>query len=325
MSLSDTHVAEPAAPLAAQPDAAFTGERGIGRRLGVLIRRELWEHRAVWIAPLVTALLLIACAFPATIQLPHFNSEGGPAPANLQVYAAIQWASFVPQFILMAIVLNFYLLDCLYAERKDRSILFWKSLPVSDGLTVTSKLVTALLVVPLGTFVLTAMANLAIIGILNIRAHFGQLDLHTAGWDALAWLKVEAMILVALLMSALWFAPVAAYFALLSAWARRAVFLWATLPPLVGIYVEWAALRSHHLLEFLEYRSFGIWHTMKLAQAIREAATLPDPSQTVALAGDFSAMHVTDAVLNIDLWLGIVAAVALGYLAARIRRYRDDT
>jgi ABC-2 type transport system permease protein len=64
-------------------------------------------------------------------------------------------------YVAAAIVGAFIALDCLYAERKDRSILFWKSLPVSDGLTVLSKFLVIVAVAPLGIFLLAAVSDLS--------------------------------------------------------------------------------------------------------------------------------------------------------------------
>src|SRR5206468_10746510 len=49
----------------------------------------------------------------------------------------------------------FYCLDALYGERRDRSILFWKSLPVSDVMAVLSKLAIPIVILPLLSFAVT--------------------------------------------------------------------------------------------------------------------------------------------------------------------------
>jgi ABC-2 type transport system permease protein len=320
--------ADVSAALGDEGDTRANGVAAASRRpvLVTLIRRELWEHRALWIAPLLVAVLLIGSAFLATIHLPGQEAHDGHASGhiNLQIYGALQWVTALPQLLVMVIVLNFYLLDCLYAERKDRSILFWKSLPVGDGITVASKLLVALLVVPVGVFLLSALSNLLIVGILNLRAVLRPLSDTITQWDTLMWIKQEAMILVILLMSVLWYAPAAAYLALLSAWARRTVVLWAVLPPLLLLYLEWYAFATHHIYRFLEYRTVGIWQIMHLGTAIESAATLRTPANSV-LAGDFGSLRLWPALTNIDLWLGLAAAIGLAWLTARMRRFRDDT
>ncbi|MBV9912086.1 MAG: hypothetical protein JOZ93_05890 [Sinobacteraceae bacterium] len=331
MNSSDAPLGSDANVSAARSDPGDTRANGLAaasRRpvLVTLMRRELWEHRALWIAPLLVAVLLIGTAFVGTIHLSDQDAHGGHAPGhiNVQIYGALQWVTALPQLLVMAIVLNFYLLDCLYAERRDRSILFWKSLPVGDGVTVASKLLVALLVVPVGVFLLSALSNLLIVSILNLRAVLPPLSGTISQWDTLMWIKQEAMILVILLLSVLWYAPAAAYLALLSAWARRTVVLWAVLPPLLLLYLEWYALDTHHIYRFLEYRTVGIWQIMHLGTAIESAATLHTPANSV-LAGDFGSLQLWPALTNIDLWLGLAAAIGLAWLAARVRRFRDDT
>ena len=296
------------------------------KTLVTLVRRELWEHRMLWIAPVVVAALLIVSAFVATIRLPgiHEQADEHARAAHLQIYGALQWVTALPVLVAMIIALNFYVLDCLWAERRDRSILFWKSLPVSDGATVASKLLVALLVVPVGVFVLTAASNLVILGVLSLRGVLRPLTGSMSQWDTMMWLRQELMILVTLLMSVLWYAPIAAYMALLSAWARRAVFLWFLLPPLLLVYIEWYALNTHRLYSFLEYRTVGIWQIMHLGSAIESAATLR-AAENSALAGDFAGLHLWPALSNIDLWIGLAVAVGFAWLAARVRRFRDDT
>jgi ABC-2 type transport system permease protein len=293
--------------------------------LAVLIRRELWEHRALWLAPLLVAVLLVALGFVASFRFPHMGAGDPSALPGFQLYTAILWTTALPQFFVMAVVVNLYLLDCLYSERKDRSILFWKSLPVSDGMTVASKLLVALLVVPLWLFILMALGNLAMAAVLNMRAALGYLDLHSAAWDTTAWLRVEGIVLCVLLISALWYAPVAAYLAVLSAWARRMVFCWVTLPPLIAMYIEHSGFGTHHLYDFLRYRLTGIWLAMGLELATREVATLRAVDPGGAFTRHLAVTRVLPALANIDLWLGLAAAVALAFAAARIRRFRDDT
>ncbi len=116
--------------------------------LRTLIRREFWEHRALWMAPLsVAALLLIG----AIIGKVSFDSSLAALPEQRRALFGVFMAyAAIPQFITLGIITWMYAGDCLYTERKDRSILFWKSMPVSDTLTVLSKLLVVMVIVPLG-------------------------------------------------------------------------------------------------------------------------------------------------------------------------------
>ncbi len=328
MSATDTNLSGPDTPVADSLRASGAlGRTRVVNTLLVLIRREFWEHRVLWTAPVVIAVLLVACAFPARVNLPDFGPgtavEAGRA-THLAMFALIQWGLTVPQYLVMVIVLNFYLLDCLYAERKDRSILFWKSLPVSDGATVASKLLVALVVVPLGVYVLALVTNVLFSAIWMGRAALGYLPASAAVWDTVAWLKVEALMLFGLIVSILWYAPLAAYLVLVSAWARRSVFLWATLPPVFAVLVERLAFGTHFVAGLIEYRTYGIWGSLHLESAIKHTI-LAGGHQMVSLPGVFDTMDASAAFANIDLWLGLAVAAAFAFAAVRIRRYRDDT
>jgi ABC-2 type transport system permease protein len=294
-----------------------------GHTLLTLVRRELWEHRALWICPLVVAVLL---ALSAVIGQVHLDLDEVAQIATehqrVALFTIVQWALSVPLYLMMLIVLSFYLLDCLYAERKDRSILFWKSLPVSDGLTVVSKLLVALVVVPLGVFALALLVHLVFSAILAMRVAAGNLPA-VLSWNTFEWFRTEIAMLATLVLAVAWYAPVAAYLLLVSAWARRSPFLWSCLPPVLAPILERIAFGTYYLAHFIRYRSVGIWQTLALGQGhghvIRRFADLR-PVGTV-----LDTLNYRGAFTDIDLWLGLAFTAALAYAAIRIRRYRDDT
>jgi ABC-2 type transport system permease protein len=289
-----------------------------GRTSMASVLREFWEHRALWIAPLVVAALMVVSAFVASVKyslthadMHHDGSEG------MTMFSVMQSAVSMPLALVTLIVLSFYLLDCLYAERKDRSILFWKSLPVSDNLTVLSKLLVALLVVPLGVFALGLLVSLSFVGIWELNAAFGRLP-PIPGWDTLAWLKGEMALLACLMVGVLWYAPFAAYLLVVSAWARRSPFLWATVPVVLAPLLERMAFGTTYLWKLLAYRTYGIWQTL-----------FPYPhlgrGRADALASVFGQLRFGAAFSDVDLWLGLAVTAALVFAAIRLRRYRDDT
>ena len=103
----------------------------------------------------------------------------------------------MPLVLASGIVLCFYALDCLYAERKDRSILFWKSLPVSDALTVGAKLLVALVVAPLLVFALAIATHLVFEAIIAVRMAAGNLP-PVIEWSSFEWLRTELVMLLLL-------------------------------------------------------------------------------------------------------------------------------
>ena len=293
-------------PVAAQAPAA----RPLGTVLVTLVRRELWEHRYLWIAPLVLAVLLAVLAVVANVNLDlDDESQITGADQRVAIFTLIAWGLSVPFYVLTLFIASFYLLDCLYAERKDRSILFWKSLPVSDGATVAAKLLTGLVVVPLAVFALGIVANLAVLAILGLR-----ISAHTLpplmSWDTLEWLKSEFMLLLVQLLAILWYAPWAGYLVLVSAWARRVPFLWATVPLLaIGIF-EKMAFNTAYFAGVLGYRFGGGGEdsTSKATDISLAMLNHLSPGQFLASPG---------------LWVGLLFTAACLAVAVRLRRYRE--
>jgi ABC-2 type transport system permease protein len=308
------------APDSPRADAAPAAKKPGGMLLA-LMRREFWEHRALWLAPLAVAALL---AVVAVIGRIHIDMDEAPdlssQPQRVALFSIIQFVLAMPLYVLIIFVGSFYLLDCLYAERKDRSILFWKSLPVSDGLTVCSKLLVGLVVLPFGVFALALVAHLVFTAILEARVALGSLP-PIFSWSSYEWLRTETVMLLLTFFAVLWFAPIAAYLLLISAWVRRAPILWATLPFVLGPLLEWVAFGTHYLKDFINYRVFGIFGMLGVEHL--NLISKHGPHRPVG-----SALEVLDfrgALMSIDLWLGLAATAALVYAATRIRRYRDDT
>ncbi|HYP65847.1 MAG TPA: hypothetical protein VEQ14_05845 [Steroidobacteraceae bacterium] len=308
------------APDSPRSDAAPAAKRP-GEVLLTLVRRELWEHRALWLAPLVVAALL---ALVAAIGRVHIDMDEAPdltsESQRVALFSIIQFVLAIPLYLVAVFVGSYYLLDCLYAERKDRSILFWKSLPVSDGLTVCSKLLVALVVVPFGVFALALLAHLVYTAILGARVSLGSLP-PVLSWNSYEWLRTEAVMFLVTLFAVLWWAPIAGYLLLVSAWVRRAPILWSTLPFVLGPVLEWVAFGTRYLLGFIDYRVNGIWEILGVGHVnIVSKHGLHHPVGSALEVLDFR-----HALTAIDLWLGLAVTAALVYAAIRIRRYRDDT
>ena len=145
----------------------------------------------------------------------------------------------------------FYCLDALHGERRDRSILFWKSLPVSDLTTVLSKASIPLVVLPLLTFAITVVTQLIMLLLSSAVLLGSGLSVATL-WTHLPLFQMSLMLLYHLLtVHALWYAPIYGWLLLVSAWARRAPFLWAVLPLLAIGRVEKIAFNTSHFAAML--------------------------------------------------------------------------
>ena len=271
-----------------------------------LIRREFWEHRPLWIAPLAVSASVILLTGVAAMQVSMPEISSKPTPFTREGLLVGGMASVIGIHLVVAtIVIGFYLLDCLYAERKDRSILFWKSLPVSDTNTVLSKFIVACVIVPLGVYLLAGVTGLIATAILQVRFH----EITSEMWDLSSWARMYSTYLLGLISCMLWFAPVIAYLMLVSAWARRSVLLWASLPPVVALLLEEYAFDTHYVATFLKYR-------LGLPPGI-----IGTKEGVTASVGALLA----DVVSPLGLWLGLAAAAVLLFGAIRIRRFRDDT
>jgi ABC-2 type transport system permease protein len=131
------------------------------RRLYWSVRRELWENRAIYIAPLAVAVVFLVAFLIGAIH-PPLKMRDAMALDPVQHQDLVEQPYTFAAFLLMGttlIVAMFYCLEALYSERRDRSILFWKSLPVSDLTTVLAKLSIPLVILPLATFAITIVTQ----------------------------------------------------------------------------------------------------------------------------------------------------------------------
>jgi len=297
----------------------------------VLVRRELWEHRSLIWAPLAMALTIIVLSLVSGMMHGGIDIRIGddqPLPA-LFTDAGKQRAAFsmligglmVPQVLVGFGAVFFYLLDCLFTERRDRSILFWKSLPVSDAKTVLSKLFVALVAMPLWIWALSLVAGLAVFAVVSAKVA-GTPAAALGTWHGGDWLALQGALLGKMAIAALWYLPVAGWLLLVSALAKRAPFVWATLPFLVlGIAERTAfgtsmvgALVSRRLSGFGEEISFSVTGSAAGSSGIGESITRSH------------AMYaVPELLASPDLWLGVLVGAALVYAAIRVRRRSDDS
>ncbi len=274
-----------------------------------LVRRELWEHGSLFWAPLAMALMIIVVSLVSGMVKGSVDIDLGedrPLPelfgdAEKQrgIFSLVMAGLVLPQLLVAFVVVFFYLLDCLFTERRDRSILFWKSLPVSDAKTVLSKLFVALVAVPLWSWVLSLVVGLVVFGVLAAQVS-GTPAAGLGTWHGGTWLTVQAAMLGKMAIAALWYLPVAGWLLLVSVLAKRAPFLWATLPFLVLSLAERIALGSNEVGALVAQRLFGF-------------------REEVSLIGEFPLLA------SPGLWIGVAVGAALVYAAIRVRQRSDDS
>jgi ABC-2 type transport system permease protein len=322
-----------------------------------LLRREFWENKGsfVW-APLVAAALMVILV-GGVVGYAIVSGKMGAENVTIQVGGDIvhstsmsevvtletreQMASIAannyiavgaPIFFVLPIVGFFYCLAALYDDRRDRSILFWKSLPISDADTVLSKLLTVLVVAPLITIGVATAAALAILFFGGIATSAHGVNLFGAVLTNVNFYLAPLYIVAMLPVYILWALPTAGWLLLVSSWARSKVFLWAVGVPLfAAVLLKW--------LDYLLGVTGGVtinadWIINNVLETIllglipgtwfmNAAPDLPPPSRNgldmLTMLG-----YSWSTLAKPALWAGVVAGVAMILGAVRLRRWRDE-
>jgi ABC-2 type transport system permease protein len=281
---------------------AFTQSRGslasVLRPLYWSVRRELWENRSIYIAPVVVAALFLFGFSISTIRI-RLHKEVLWSPDQYELASALIMGTAI-------IVSVFYCLDAFYGERRDRSILFWKSLPVSDVIAVFSKLAIPILILPIVSFVITVAAQIGMLVLSTVI--FAGSDVSVAMlWAHASFVRVPAIWLYHLVtVHGLWYAPFYAWLLLVSAWAPRAPFIWAFLPPFVIYGVEKIAFNTSYFLNLMRYRLEG-----------------PGGGMPAEHHQDFASTLIPHHFLRTPgLWSGLAVAAVFVFLTVQLRRSR---
>jgi len=277
------------------------------------IQRELWENRSIYLAPIAVASAVLFGSLISVAVLSH------RLPALLTASAARQHSAITSPYnyaagltMVTAFVVGFfYCLDALYGERRDRSILFWKSLPVSDRVAVLTKASIPLVVLPALGYVVILTTQLLILimqsmALSRSQAGFALLTTH------LKFVQMNIAVLYAIIAIVLWHAPLYCWLLLVSAWARRAAFLWAILPGVVLSVIERTAFGTRAIANFFGYRVTG-WFTLAFVKHVKGDAPL-DPLAAMTPLRFFSAP---------GLWIGLLFAALFLAATIRLRRYRE--
>ena len=324
-------------------------------KLKLLLKREFWEHKGgflwapVWAGGISLLLTLMALIFGQVaasrsggisingLDLRQLADNMTPQQmarfadaVNLSVGTAAAWPLLVLGFVVF-----FYCLGSLYDERKDRSVLFWKSLPVSDRDTVLSKAASALLVAPL---IAVGVAIACMFGFLLLLSTF--VLLHNGNPMTLVWgpgnpLQLAGSMLAAIPVYALWALPTVGWLLLCSAWSKSKPFLWAImLPVFSGIFISW-----FDIMNLFDLESGWFWKNI-VARGLLSAVpgtwfdvahinnahiTSSEAARQIESVHQLLSLKTTYSVLlTPQLWIGAVVGAAMIYGAIRLRRWRDD-
>ncbi|HEV8608472.1 MAG TPA: ABC transporter permease [Thermoanaerobaculia bacterium] len=285
------------------------------------IRREIWENRSIYIAPLVVGAVLLFGFAMSTIGLPHRRRATLLLdPAQQRAHIEQPYVFAAGMLVVAAFIVGvFYCLDALHGERRDRSILFWKSLPVSDLTTVLSKASVPLVVLPLITFAIIVAMHVDMLLLSNAILLTNGLSPATPGQLPLT--QFWQVMLYALGAMALWHAPIYGWLLLVSAWARRATFLWAFLPPVVLAVLERMAFQTTHISALMRYRMVG-WVTQAFVPHGKGSVFVPHGKGSAPI-DPLTAIDLPKFLSTPGLWIGLVFAAACLGAAVRLRRNRE--
>src|SRR6184192_84742 len=269
--------------------------------------RELWENHSIYIAPSIVAAIILFGSFVGSFHLAGRRQNALLLdPARRRAAIELPYDIVAVMLIFTAFIIGvFYCLDALHGERRERSILFWKSLPVSDLTTVLSKVSVPLVVLPLVSFAIIVVTQF--IMLLISTAALLPSGLAATTWTNFNLFQQSLVLLYGLITIALWHAPIYGWALLVSGWARRATFLWAVVPFLAIGFFEKITFGTSHFASMLKNRLMGFAPEAFAFNLHSIESPQLTPGKYLSVPG---------------LWLGLIFAAVFIAAAIRLRRYR---
>ena len=321
-----------------------------------LVKREFWEHRGSFLlAPIITGGVMLVLTLMGIITSEVFRARNGVqvngidfntitahmGPDALETIGKALDLAIMSPIVLIGIVLFlvvfFYCLGSLYDDRRDRSILFWKSLPISDRDTVLSKAFCATVLVPVIAIIVSVVTGLLIMVMMAIVASMHGANLWQMLWTLPHPFHITASMLSCIPLYVVWALPTVGWLMLCSAWARNKPFLWALIIPIgSGIIVSWFNLMGLFNLSDQWFwgnvvgRSLlsvipGGWIPGQLFDHGSSQLDLAGADGHQVFASVLAMSHNYVALVSPEFLIGAAAGVAMLAGAIWFRRWRDDS
>ena len=301
-----------------------------------LIKREYWESKgSMFYTPAIMAVFFAGIMILGTLTGDTVVSNDGGSFSLLEKLPmavehfdkideeertrAVQIGLYAPRILfgfVMFIICLFYCLGSLYDERKDKSILFWKSLPISDTATVLSKFVAVTVLIPVLYFAVIAVFQMFLLVFGTVLGWFGGSSGVTI-WASSNLFGVLFNSLFSLIVASLWMAPIWAWLMFASAWAKKVAFLWGTLPIFMIAIAEGWIFHSANFMEMIGERIGMGFVTLN-----------SDMHYLVGDADMFDGREVShwyEVLMQSGFWIGLLVAAAFLAGAIYTRRYRDES
>lgn len=298
-----------------------------------LIKREVWEHRAIYVTPIAIAVVVSLVALTGMVTVSAFDKHvnmalftasnmAGDAERATALTVLFLGTSWVFLFAL-AILTTFYTLDSLYAERKDKSILFWRSLPITDAETVVSKLLTAVFVLPLVMVAAIIVTHLVNLFITTAWVMIKGGDAIHLIWGSVPLFDNWVAALIVTLASAIWMSPLIGWFLFVSAFSKRSPLLMAFMPLIIIPIIEYMFFRT----KIFASAVFGRGEMLPLFREMDLKLFFDEDRMQVNEEAVGLLTHLDPAafLLSPSVWAGVVVCGLFVTAAIYVRRYRDES
>lgn len=296
--------------------------------LRALVKRELQEHKWGFVyLPWIIAAFMSAVVVLVYLGITDVNTENFKFSTEIysdqnvaqamrestleQRSSAIRAGLVVlgaPLVIALGFAILAFSLTTFFDERKDKSIIFWRSLPVSDSFTVFSKLLVATVIAPLLLIPPLLVLHLISVTVGSIFFVVADIVPFLWSWEAYPffdWVRV----ILSLWMQSLWSLPVITWIMLTGAYSRKPVIA-ALLPPVVLTVCEEVAFSSSQFFDSL----------MERLQPWSRSENFPKDYENLRVA------EINDIPLLFSMtefWMGILVSLVFIFFTIYFRSKSD--